>query len=432
MSGPKVDIAELRRQEMERLTAARKKRLSLTDRINHYINEISNSLTPDRTRELSGDVLDGPIKNITLCQQKYIGELKKLLSNLRDGDELLDLDEILRKADNLKGKYDEESESELKLLKKLKESSKRFQELEKERQALSMAKRKTISRLKAINTPAEIEEKNQQSISEKEIKENVESFFKEISEYMKNDELSSENKNSILQISQDLKELSGSSLDNNRKLKRIGRLFADYEKMTSMIKRELEGKREAYKDYKKECFDIVDILKPISSFNTLKDIEAEILKVRTSAEKEMSRQYIRRQIDEVMAKHGYDVIESDMLMEANANGQILYGVDKDSAINVFVSGDNQVTMRVVGVGFDSAISPEEDNSLYEKQCAFCSMHPQITAELAMRGVILHGKNHMPPDKKFNKKIQLQSEDTKTTSRAKKELRRTEKKVMHRE
>lgn len=399
MSGPKVDIAELRRQEMKKLTAARKKRLSLTDRINHYINEISNSLTPDKARELSGSNLDGALKNITLCQEKYIKELKKLLSDLRDGDELLDLDEILRKADNLKGKYDEESGRELKVIEKLKESSERFQKLEKERQALSKAKRKTITRLKAINTPAVNEEKDQQGISGEEIKESVETFFNEISEYMKNDQLSSGNKNSILQINQDLKELEGSDIDNERKLKRIGILFEDYEKMTSMINRDLESKGEAYEEYKRECFDAFETLKPISSFDTLRDIEAEILKVRALAEKEMSRQYIRRQIDEVMAKHGYDVIESDMLMESSNNGQILYGVDKDSAINVFVSGDNQVTMRAVGVGFESSISPEEDNALYEKQCAFCSMHPQITAELAMRGVILHGKNHMPPDKK---------------------------------
>ena len=56
-----------------------------------------------------------------------------------------------------------------------------------------------------------------------------------------------------------------------------------------------------------------------------------------------------------------------------------------------------------------------------------------SAELAMRGVILHTKKHMPPDKKFNKKIQTKTKsDNQTMSRAKKELKRTELKTMHKE
>ena len=135
----------------------------------------------------------------------------------------------------------------------------------------------------------------------------------------------------------------------------------------------------------------------------------------------------------MMAKHGYDVIKSDMLSEVNESGQILYGVDSDTAIDVFVSDENQVTMRVVGIGFDSDINDAEDERLFQQQCAFCSMHPKITTELAMRGVILHTKKHMAPDKKFNKKIQTVSKNEgQNMSRAKKNLKRTELKTMRRE
>jgi len=85
------------------------------------------------------------------------------------------------------------------------------------------------------------------------------------------------------------------------------------------------------------------------------------------------------------------------------------------------------------VGFDSDISVSENERLFQEQCAFCSMHPQITAELAMRGVILTTKNHMPPDRKFNKKIATKTKNTsQTMSRAKKELKRTELKTLHKE
>ena len=90
-------------------------------------------------------------------------------------------------------------------------------------------------------------------------------------------------------------------------------------------------------------------------------------------------------------------------------------------------------MRVVGIGFDSNISAAEDERLFQQQCAFCSLHPQITKELEMRGVVLHTKKHMAPDKKFNKKLQTRSKtDQQITSRAKKNLKQTELKTLHKE
>ena len=90
-------------------------------------------------------------------------------------------------------------------------------------------------------------------------------------------------------------------------------------------------------------------------------------------------------------------------------------------------------MRVVGIGFDDKISGEEDEKLFQQQCAFCSLHPQITKELEMRGIILHTRKHMAPDRKFNKKIQIKEKSgTQNMSKAKKELKRNESKVMYRE
>lgn len=41
------------------------------------------------------------------------------------------------------------------------------------------------------------------------------------------------------------------------------------------------------------------------------------------------------------------------------SGQVLYGVNDDTAIDIFVSDESQVTMRVVGIGFDTDISEAE-------------------------------------------------------------------------
>ena len=132
-----------------------------------------------------------------------------------------------------------------------------------------------------------------------------------------------------------------------------------------------------------------------------------------------------------MEKHGYKVVHSELLKEMNEKGQILYGIDDDTAVDVFVSDSSQVTMRVVGIGFDSEISDEEDEELYKKQCAFCSMHPQIVRELEMRGVILRTVNHLPPSKKFNKKIKTGTGNSVSSqSRAKKELKRREQRVKY--
>ena len=54
------------------------------------------------------------------------------------------------------------------------------------------------------------------------------------------------------------------------------------------------------------------------------------------------------------------------------SGQVLYGVNDDTAIDIFVSDESQVTMRVVGIGFDTDISEAEDEKsdcVFEK-CAY--------------------------------------------------------------
>ena len=140
--------------------------------------------------------------------------------------------------------------------------------------------------------------------------------------------------------------------------------------------------------------------------------------------REYLKQYVIEQIGEVMKKHGFNVVQSDNLEKTD--GRQLFEMDDDSAVDVYVSDNNQVSMRVVGLGFDSNISEKEDEELFQKQVSFCTQHPQIMRDLERRGVKLSTVVHRPPSKKFNTKIATKS----TTGRGNR-AKREEKKIGNR-
>lgn len=448
MSGPKVDTARLRRQEKERLEAARRRRLSLVSRLEDYIDKIDNCVSKDVMVLKEDKSIVASCDKIQSCKASSLKELNALLDKVKSGNELLEVDEITKESERIYNNFNSSVREELKLINQLILSNEEYKRMEKSRQEMAASKRRIISRISSVKSKQQdisvvnsnnnvTNEIAQDSVDNKEVtedivKEQYETFEKEIVTYMEQDSLTVKHKKSILQIRQDLVELFHSDLDIERKSMRISRLFDEYEKMDMMISHEIEDMKLVYNEYRKECFDLDEEPKKLGEFSSKQDIESEIEVAKKVAEKRMTKQYIRRQIDEVMAKHGYNIVKSDILEQANDEGQVLYGVDDNTAIDVFVSNDSQVTMRVVGIGFDSQISDKEEDEMYQQQCAFCSMHPQITAELAMRGVILDTKKHLPADKKYNKKVQTKVDSRNNTmSRAKKELKRSGQKVMHR-
>ncbi len=423
MSGPKVDEATLRQMEMERLAAARRARKNLMNRIQRMIDQVSNCLGGEL--ELLKNEAD--YDRIVKQQSECCRELKRIQETVRSGNELLNIEELSKEAQWAVDGFNDSTRSDVQILRQRLKTRAEFQQLETNRRQLEQAKKKKIVLLttEKENTDA--------VVTEADVRELVESFSDEFESFMTGTTMTSKHKNAMLLIRQDLRELTESSIPAERKEKRIKRLFGDFRRMREHIQTEMDEMAALYAEYEKECFDLSAPLKNITSFDSKSAIEEEIAAAKKCAEARLSKEYIQRQINEVMAKHGYDIVRSDMLTKANQNGQVLYGVDQDTAIDVFVSDENQVTMRVVGIGFDSDISEAENERLFQKQCAFCSMHPQITAELAMRGVVLHTKKHMPPDRRFNKKIQTRTKNSsQSMSRAKKELKRTELKTMHKE
>ena len=209
MSGPKVDYAKLREQEMASLAEARGRRLKVADKIQKMINQIDSCLGGDVDLMLQ-DLQIGPS-----C--KKIQELQALYNTVKHGTELLDVDAILHGGEVLLRRFGENTQEELQIINKLVATSQQYQRLQEEREILAQTKRKKIVRI-SNDKGVDI------AVSDADIQEQISVFDDEIKEFMTSP-MTSKHKNSILLINQDLHELEVSDLDNDRKSKRIQRLW---------------------------------------------------------------------------------------------------------------------------------------------------------------------------------------------------------------
>lgn len=217
MSGPKVDYAKLREQEMASLAEARGRRLKVADKIQKMINQIDSCLGGDVDLMLQ-DLQIGPsCKKIQELQAQYKKELQALYNTVKHGTELLDVDAILHGGEVLLRRFCENTQEELQIINKLVATSQQYQRLQEEREILAQTKRKKIVRI-SNDKGVDI------AVSDADIQEQISVFDDEIKEFMTSP-MTSKHKNSILLINQDLHELEVSDLDNDRKSKRIQRLW---------------------------------------------------------------------------------------------------------------------------------------------------------------------------------------------------------------
>ena len=213
MSGPKVDYAKLREQEMASLAEARGRRLKVADKIQKMINQIDSCLGGDVDLMLQDPQIGPSCKKIQELQAQYKKELQALYNTVKHGTELLDVDAILHGGEVLLRRFGENTQEELQIINKLVATSQQYQRLQEEREILAQTKRKKIVRIS-----------NDIAVSDADIQEQISVFDDEIKEFMTSP-MTSKHKNSILLINQDLHELEVSDLDNDRKSKRIQRLW---------------------------------------------------------------------------------------------------------------------------------------------------------------------------------------------------------------
>lgn len=219
MSGPKVDYAKLREQEMASLAEARGRRLKVADKIQKMINQIDSCLGGDVDLMLQDPQIGPSCKKIQELQAQYKKELQALYNTVKHGTELLDVDAILHGGEVLLRRFGENTQEELQIINKLVATSQQYQRLQEEREILAQTKRKKIVRI-SNDKGVDI------AVSDADIQEQISVFDDEIKEFMTSP-MTSKHKNSILLINQDLHELEVSDLDNDRKSKRIQRLWLD-------------------------------------------------------------------------------------------------------------------------------------------------------------------------------------------------------------
>lgn len=217
MSGPKVDYAKLREQEMASLAEARGRRLKVADKIQKMINQIDSCLGGDVDLMLQDPQIGPSCKKIQELQAQYKKELQALYNTVKHGTELLDVDAILHGGEVLLRRFGENTQEKLQIINKLVATSQQYQRLQEEREILAQTKRKKIVRI-SNDKGVDI------AVSDADIQEQISVFDDEIKEFMTSP-MTSKHKNSILLINQDLHELEVSDLDNDRKSKRIQRLW---------------------------------------------------------------------------------------------------------------------------------------------------------------------------------------------------------------
>lgn len=217
MSGPKVDYAKLREQEMASLAEARGRRLKVAYKIQKMINQIDSCLGGDVDLMLQDPQIGPSCKKIQELQAQYKKELQALYNTVKHGTELLDVDAILHGGEVLLRRFGENTQEELQIINKLVATSQQYQRLQEEREILAQTKRKKIVRI-SNDKGVDI------AVSDADIQEQISVFDDEIKEFMTSP-MTSKHKNSILLINQDLHELEVSDLDNDRKSKRIQRLW---------------------------------------------------------------------------------------------------------------------------------------------------------------------------------------------------------------
>lgn len=371
MSGPKVDMANVRKQEKDRLIRERLRRQQLAQEIEAQLESFRESV-----KQLSLiDTMDVPAQELMEQVQK---KLQEHLEAVREGNETFDVSEARQALQQTVQEFQTQLQTLQRRGAAIQERAENETRMRQASEQLGGEKRRSI---------AFLQKKTETGPSAQEQRDQLEG---ELQELMAHPGLNAVHKSTLLNFQRQLDTVS------------ITTVLENFRQVKAVIMTDLRKLEAAYSQYRLECFDMEAM--PLSSFKNVEEIQQAIEIARERSEKNLEKEYIQRQIDQVMAKHGYNVIESQQLEQLNTAGQTFYEVNENTAINVFVSNNSQVSMRVVGIGVSDAISAQEDDMLYEQQCAFCAMHPQITAELAMRGVMLTTKEHKAPDRKYNKKI----------------------------
>ena len=252
---------------------------------------------------------------------------------------------------------------------------------------------------------------NETVVSNDNIEIIMKEIFEDLTNFLEAKEYIVKYRQQIFDMRNQILELEREVLDLDIKKKLILEKKVSIKNELKKIEFENKKVEALYEDYLKEAYSIdYSNIKPIKDFSSNEEIKNETEILRKKAQSFSEKNYIREQVDEVISKYGYNMISPEYIEKSNKKNRLLYQVDNSTGIEVFMSDTEQqmFTFKVVGIGFDEELNEKESDRLYEEQCNFCSMYPELINELKTRGIIFEKVNYNEPDRKYNTKIKLKN------------------------
>lgn len=252
---------------------------------------------------------------------------------------------------------------------------------------------------------------NETVVSNDNIEIIMKEIFEDLTNFLEAKEYIVKYRQQIFDMRNQILELEREVLDLDIKKKLILEKKVSIKNELKKIEFENKKVEALYEDYLKEAYSIdYSNIKSIKDFSSNEEIKNETEILRKKAQSFSEKNYIREQVDEVISKYGYNMISPEYIEKSNKKNRLLYQVDNSTGIEVFMSDTEQqmFTFKVVGIGFDEELNEKESDRLYEEQCNFCSMYPELINELKTRGIIFEKVNYNEPDRKYNTKIKLKN------------------------
>lgn len=159
-----------------------------------------------------------------------------------------------------------------------------------------------------------------------------------------------------------------------------------------------------------------------AAFASLDDAERYLESLKTKRDAACQQEYLRSCIDEVMARHGYDIARSVTLSQQVAGKHFVFGNEEaGEGVHVFVSQNGDLMMEAVGVsdpaslveGAQVSIAKTENadraNYLLDFQEDFCAVYAEIADELEAYGIHMNTVHRFAPSVEHSKELQLQQQ-----------------------
>ena len=154
------------------------------------------------------------------------------------------------------------------------------------------------------------------------------------------------------------------------------------------------------------------------AFATLEEAVARVERLRARQAEADRNAYLQACIDEVMARHGYDIVRSVSLGRELTGTHHLFGSTEDTAgIHSFLSEEGDLMLQIAGLpeGIDAVTDgeavcleatddPARADELLRAQEAFCAVYDEIADELAAYGITNRVQYRAAADGAFSREM----------------------------